>query len=226
MLAGSWARGDAFTASDVDLWVIGAEARHRMLLREGRFVSVVYHTALHQRRELRSPARFDGAVPGWRSARILRDPNGTAGRLQREARRFSWRTLRGRRERYVAEQLADWAEEVAKLTRALAEGNRETAAVQRNLLTNAMAPLWLLSHEIAWESENGLWEIAGRRAGPEFRRAQRTALGTNGASFESSCAAALRLYALTARAHRGSLRGEPRRVVVAACRLAGWPMDG
>jgi hypothetical protein len=223
VLAGSWARGDAHEWSDLDLWVVGRRRPNRILLREGYLVCVRYSSPTSERREMRNPARWDGAVPGWRGARILQDPNGVAARLKQEAREFRWTSVRGARDRYIANQLAAWAEEVGKLLRALETGERETAAVQRNLLANYMAFLRALPLERLWDTENGLWERVGRWAGPEFRAAQRAALGTDGGSWRQSCEGALRLYALTAQANERALRGENRRIVAEACRRAGYP---
>jgi len=225
LLAGSWARGDAHEASDIDLWVVGKKRGNRVLEREGRMVCVSYTTAAEARREMRTPRRLDGAVPGWRNARILRDPRGVAATLKREARAFRWTPVRLARDTYVADQLVGWAEEVAKLLRELATGERETASVQRNLLANHMAFLRLLAAERLWGTENGMWEDAARRFGREFRSAQRSALGTDGGTWQESCEGALRLYSLTARANLSLLRGEKRRIVLAACRRAGYPVE-
>ena len=227
LLAGSWARGDAHEASDIDLWVIGRRTRrsHRILEREGRMVCVSYLTPAAARREMRNPARLDGAVPGWRVARILRDPDGVAAQLKAEARRFRWSSIRRERDRYLAEQLVGWAEEVSKLLRAMERGERETASVQRNLLADHMAFLRLLPLERLWDTENGLWERAAEWAGPRFASAQRSALGTRTSGWRASCEGALRLYSLTASANLGVLRGEKRRIVADACRRAGYPID-
>jgi len=195
-----------------------------MLYREGRMVSVKFSTPKEERLELRDPSHFDGAVPGWRSARIVRDPKGVAARLQHEARRFRRSSVRMAVRRYVGDQLAECAEEVTKLLRALETGERETASVFRNVLSNRMAFLRALPLERWWTTENGLWEWAGRQGGGAFRRAQRSALGTDGSGWRKSCEAALRLYSLTARANGRYLFGENRRVVEAACRLAGYPL--
>jgi len=225
LLGGSWARGDAHEGSDIDLWVVGRRGRNRVFERDGRMVTVKFGRAADERWEMRTPCRLDGAIPGWRNARILRDPTGLAAKLKSEARRFRWAPVRRARDAYLAKQIAELAEEVAKLLRALETGERETASVQRNLLANRMAMLRMLSFERLWETENGLWEAAARRAGPEFRAAQRAALGTDGGSWQASCEGALRLYALTARASLPILRGDRRRIVLAACRRAGYPIE-
>ena len=188
-------------------------------------VSVKYSTVADDRREMRNPGRLDGAVPGWQHAKILRDPRGVAAKLKSEARRFRWSSVRKSRDAFIATRLAGWAEEVAKLLRALETDEKETASVQRNLLANHMAFLQLLSHERLKETENGLWELAAKAAGPEFRSAQRAALGIDGGAWRESCEAALRLYSITARANLARLRGQKRRIVVAACRRAGYPIE-
>jgi hypothetical protein len=224
LLAGSWARGDAHQASDIDLWVVGRRGRDRILERDGHMVCVKFSTAADERREMRNPGRLNGAVPGWRNAKILRDPHGVAARLRSEARRFRWPPIRKARDAYIADLLTGLAEEVAKLLRALDTGERETASIQRNLLANRMAFLWLLSQESLWETENGLWEAAGRTSGPQFRSVQRAALGTDLPSWRASCEAALRLYSLTAQSSLATLRGEQRGIVLAACLRAGYPI--
>ena len=226
LLAGSWARGDAHQASDIDLWVVGKKGRNRVFERDGYMVSVKFGTTADEHWEMRTPRRLDGAIPGWRNARILRDPSGLAAKLKAEARRFRWGPVRRARDRYVSKQLAELAEEVAKLLRAIGTGEKETASVQRNLLAHQMAFLRLLLLERLWETENGMWEDAAKRCGPEFRRIQRAAFGIDRGSWRASCEAALRLYSLTARASLPVLIGEKRRIVVAACRRAGYPVEG
>ncbi len=225
LLAGSWARGDAHEASDVDLWVVGRKGPERILERDGHMVCVKFSTVAEERRELRTPFRLDGAVPGWRNAKVLRDPRGIAAPLKNEARGFRWAPVRRARDAYIADMLAGLAEEVAKLLRALETREQETASVQRNLLANRMAFLRMLAFERLWETENGMWEEAGKRSGPEFQAAQRAALGTDGSGWRKSCEGALRLYALTAKESLGLLHGDRRRVVLAACRRAGYPID-
>jgi Nucleotidyltransferase domain len=225
LLVGSWARGDAHEGSDVDLWVIGPREGEVVLERSGRHISVHYATMRSERRRMRAPAHIGGVVPGWRTAKVLRDPNGAAARLRSEARRFRWRSVRGACDAYISRQLVGWSEEVMKLLRALETGESETAAVQRNLLANRMAFLRSVEFEYLWGTENGLWERVALRAGPLYRSVQRTALGTSGEGWRRSCEAALRLYSLTARANLKVLKGARRRVVVAACRRAGYPID-
>ena len=224
VLAGSWARGEAHENSDIDLWVIGKRKGDVILERDGRQVSVRYGTVAGDRQSMRTPTRLGGTVPGWLSAKILCDPYGRAARLQAEARRFRWNTVRRACDRYITEQLVGWAQHVAKLLRAIETGEPETASVQRGLIANRMALLRSLEMEYLWGTENGLWERAAERAGPAFRSAQRAALGIGGEGWRECCEAALRLYSLTARANLELLHGEQRRIVEAMCRRAGYPI--
>lgn len=224
-LSGSWARGDAHEGSDVDIWVVGRREAEIVLERSGYHVSVHYSTLAAERRRMRAPAHIGGVVPGWRSAIVVRDPNGSATRLRAQALRFRWTSVRRACDAYIVRQLVGWSEEVMKLLRALETGESETASVQRNLLANRMAFLRAVELEYLWGTENGLWERVGKRAGAAFRSAQRAALGTDGGTWRASCEGALRLYSLTARASLPRLRGEKRRLVVAACARAGYPID-
>jgi hypothetical protein len=118
---------------------------------------------------MRGPTRLGGTVPGCRTARVLRDPNGAAARLQSEARRFRWSSVRGACDAYVVEQVVGWAQHVAKLLRTMETGERETALVQRGLLANRIAFLRALNLEYLWGTENGLWERVAERAGLPLR---------------------------------------------------------
>jgi hypothetical protein len=195
-----------------------------MLERDGRQVSVRYSTIAGDRRAMRTPARLGGAVPGWLTARILHDPNGTAAKLRAEARKFRWSSVRRVCDRYIIDQLVGWAQHVAKILRAMETGERETASVQRGLIANRMALLRSLDLEYLWGTENGLWERVGERAGPAFLSAQQAALGIHGESWREACEGALRLYSLTARANLKLLQGDNQRIVEEACRRSGYPI--
>jgi predicted nucleotidyltransferase len=212
ILAGSWARRDAHRHSDVDLWVVGPARSNSFRAVRGRLVSVARKTSAQFRSELRSPRLVGTVVPAWRAGIILEDRRGIARRLQREAARFRWSTIGARCDRYVARSLTEWAEEAVKLTRLLADGRPESAAVQRNLLADALAGLVAVDRRMFYD-ENGLWEGVGRRMGATWHRHQSRALGLGGASLEESCRSALDLYRATAAALAPRLSTEQRRVV-------------
>jgi hypothetical protein len=229
LLAGSWARGDARRASDLDLWSIGPPPPREapeVRWRAGFYVSVLRTTAVEERRRMRTPPYLGATVPAWRGAVALYDPLGTARRLQREAREFDWSQVAASCDRWVARQMAEWGEEAIKLVRALATGNDATAAVQRNLLAERMGFVLAIHRRWFWDSENVFWERIGRAVGGPWARAQRAALGVTRGSLVSSSRAALSLYALTARAVASTLSPEQRTIVSYACRVAGTSIEG
>jgi hypothetical protein len=224
VLGGSWARGDAHRASDLDLWVFGCGHGTDVRWREPFVVVVDRRSAAEERRRLRNPPTVGGSVPGWRTAVPLYDPRGVARRLAAEARRFRWAPIAARCDRWVAGQLVAWAEEAVKLVRALASGDAATAAVQRNLLVDALAFVMAIRRRRFWGSENRSWERIGRSVGGRWATAQRRALGIPSGSLAASCRAALALYSLTAADAAELLRPEQRAIVAHACRVAGQPL--
>lgn len=221
VLAGSWARGDARRASDIDLWSIdrGERAESRWC---PPFLVNVKHTSLRAaRRELTDPGRVGGVVPGWRVAVLLHDPRRVAARLQQEAQRFRWAQLGPKADRWVSSQIAGWAEEVVKLVRALADGELATAAVQRNLLAEALGFVVAVHRRRYWDSENRFWGRIGHEVGGRWRSAQRRALGVVGTDLEASCRAALELYAETVHEVRRALRPEHAAIARWAIAVAG-----
>ena len=221
MLGGSWARGDARAASDIDLWAYGLARAVPERTVDGFLVVVDASGERAERVRLRRPPFFGAAVPGWRAARILYDPDGIARRLRTEARRFRWERVARACDRWVARELVGWAEDVVKLVRALADGHAATASVQRNLIANRMAPIVAAHRRIFWDSENGLWERVAAAVGGPWARAQRGALGVPNVRHAASCRAALLLYAETAREVAATLSPTQRAVVDFALRTAG-----
>ena len=200
VLIGSHARGDAGPDSDLDLLAVGPGTfSYRLERRAGLLVSTSSKPFEAYREAFEDPGSVCGAVPGWRGAVPLHDPEGLAEALIREAKAWSWEPLKERCDRWVAEETTSLAEEVHKLVAALQRGNRSTAAVQRSLLAVNLATILAVHRRILYGSENRLWEIISETMGEEWRRAQDAALGLGDEPFGETCEAALRLYALAAK---------------------------
>ncbi len=203
VLVGSHARGDAGPDSDVDVLAVGPRTfSFRLERRGGLLVSISSRLPEAYRREMADPGSVGTAVPGWREAVVLHDPEGKAGALIEEAKAWTWESLERRCDGWVAEEITSLAEEVHKLAAALRAGHRTTAAVQRSILAVRLAPIMAVHHRILYGSENRLWDLVADAMGEEWRQAQSAAFGLRfglrGEPFEETCRAALRLYSLAA----------------------------
>jgi hypothetical protein len=217
VLVGSHARGEASPESDSDLLAIGGESYDCLLeVRNDFLVSVSMQPFAEFRRDLERPARVCSAVPGWREAKILEDPNGVAASLIEEARSWTWEFVEKKCDEWVAEEIAGNAEEVHKLAASLGSGNLSTAAVQRSLLALHLAPILAVRHRIIYGSENRMWDLVSAAMGEEWSEAQSAAFGMNGEPFEETCLAASKLYRLAADETRELLDERQRKVVAKA----------
>ncbi|MEZ4502536.1 MAG: nucleotidyltransferase domain-containing protein [Dehalococcoidia bacterium] len=224
-LAGSHARGDAGPYSDLDLGVIadgeGRGPGYRLSRRDGVLVSVSWGYAERTRASFDDPAVLGAAVPGWRNAVILADPDGIANALRGVAANWRWTDAREAIcNDWVAEQITGYAEEVQKLLNARARGWPATEAVQRSVL--ALRLPWIMSvhHRLLYDSENGLWAAVAGTIGEPWASTQACALGTTNEDFEAQTRAALRLYVLAAGAVRRLLDDRQRAVVDPAIEAA------
>ena len=196
VLVGSHARGDAGPDSDVDVLAVGPRTFDFSLeLRGGLLVSASSQPFGAYRREMANPGSVCTAVPGWREAVVLHDPNGEARALIEEAKAWTWGPLERRCDGWVAEEITALAEEAHRLVAALRAGHRTTAAVQRSVLALRPAQILAVHRRILYGSENRLWDLVAEAMGrEEWRVAQSAALGLNGEPFEETCRAALKLY--------------------------------
>jgi predicted nucleotidyltransferase len=198
VLTGSHARGGATNRSDLDLVIVGEGPSYRLRVSDDVLVSESWATEDAHRAEFSRPSEVGSSIPGWRDAHVLYDADGAAGRLKDDARSWRWEDLGDRPDAWVAEALVGFAEEVQKLVASLELGRTLTAAAQRDVLALRLTRTLAVHHRLLFGSENVLWEQVGERMGEEWRRAQAAAFGIDGESFETSCAAALRLFDLAA----------------------------
>ena len=227
ILTGSHATGEAGAHSDIDLIVLFPRPRSNswrakwgISQRDGHLVSVWAQTDKQARASLEDPRWIPTAVPGWRAARILHDPNGVAKQLKREARGFSWDDVAAACDEWAAEATTGWAEEVHKLVGMLERGERFGGAIQRSLLAIRLAPILALHRRILYGSENRLWDLVAESMGEPWAATQSAALSLNGESFEESARAALRLYVLASDEIAPLLSDQQREVVAHAREIA------
>ncbi len=213
VLVGSHARGDAGPDSDVDVLAVGSQTfSFRLERRGGLLVSASSRPSEAYRREMADPSSVCTAVPGWREAVVLYDPEGIAGTLIGEAEAWTWGPLERRCDGWVAEEITSLAEEVHNLVAAIRDGHRAVAAAQRSVLALRLAQVLGVHRRILYGSENRLWDLVADAMG-DGRRTQSTALDLNGEPFEETCRAALMLYGLAADETRSLLDERQRRVV-------------
>ena len=219
-LHGSHARGDAHAHSDIDIVAIGDGPAYELSHRRGHLVSVSWYSRAKITRIFGDPALVGSAIPGWREAVILTDPDGVAASLKRHAERWSWDGMGAACDRWVADEFTGWAEEVHKLAAMLDRNERLGASVQRSVLAIRLAPIVAVHRRILYGSENRLWDLVAGAMGEPWASTQRAALSLDGESHEDSALAALRLYALAADEVRPLLSHRQRQVVDHALTVA------
>ncbi len=222
-LAGSHVRGEATPHSDVDLGVIaagGAGPGYRLQRQGNLLLSISWTTAAATLRSFGDPAVLGAAVPGWRQAVLVYDPSGTGEKLRAAALDFTWTAVYQHCDRWVAEQVTGYAEEVHKLANAITRRDPLSTAVQRNVLATRLAFVLSVHRRILYDSENVLWPLVAGSMGEPWSSEQAAALATAGESLEASSKAALRLYCIAAAEAGPLLDRRQRDVVDGALRLA------
>jgi hypothetical protein len=217
---GSWVRGDAYKESDLDIHAIGQGPPYRLERYQDFLVSISWQTAKQDRRAFKDPKQVGGIIPAWRSAFIVHDPHGLASALKQEALAWRWEPLGKKTDRWVADEITGWAEEVHKLVGNLQVSHRRAASVQRSLLAIFMGRVLAAHHRLLYDTENQLWDLVSAKMGPTWTRLQSAAFGEESQSFEETCRAALQLYVLAAREVKSLLNEQERRVVDHACKIA------
>jgi hypothetical protein len=220
VLTGSHARSAAGPDSDIDITAIGDDPDGtRMEVLDSQLFSVAWRTESGERDALRDPARAGAAVPAWRSVQILHDPHRVAAALQHEARAWDWEDIGAAGDKWVAEQVTGFAEEVHKLVAARRWDDMLRMAIQGSILALRLGPIMAVAERIMYESENVLWHLLDERLGDPWRSTQAAALGIGAPSAHASTAASLELYRLVAAAADPHLDARQRTVVERALAL-------
>lgn len=219
-LIGSTATGTDHPHSDIDLIAAAdTDPGTRVLHREGRMVTITRKRPDELAASLTCPWEAGAAVPAWRTARILHDPDGTLRDLQALARAWTWDDHATAADAWAASQLVGLAEEVHKIHGMLAQGRARAAAANRLILALALPAPMAAAHRLLYGSENDLWDAVAHAAGPDWAAAWDLAAATAPASPEAGCRAALDLYKLAAHRLIGHLDGSDRTVVDTARNL-------
>lgn len=218
VLAGSQARGDPSELSDIDLYAIGSGPAYTLRVVRGRLVAISWRTEDDERRALRQPSSVGAAVPAWRTARILHDPDGVAEGLKREAAAFDWAAIFAACDEWVADATIGYTEEVLKLVAARRSGDRLLAAVQRSVLALRLPKIMAVHHRLLYDTENRLWHLVAEAMGEEWASAQAGALGVQPGDDRDR--AAVRLFALAVEEARPLLTPSQAEVADLALRVA------
>jgi hypothetical protein len=220
VIFGSRVRGDAHEESDIDMHAIDSGPYYRLERHQGFLISISWMTTAQHRKAFKDPSQVGGIILAWRNAAIIHDPHGIADSLKQEAKRWRWQPLNKKADRWVAEEITGYAEEVHRLIGNLQLGRRSAAAIVRSVLAIKMAPILAVHCRILYDTENQLWNLVSTRMGTEWAQLQSTALGENNQRFEETCKAALQLYVITAQEVRHLLNPQQYRVVAHACKIA------
>ena len=155
---------------------------------------------------------------------IIYDPQGIADSLKQEAKRWRWQLIDKKTDRWVAEEITGYAEEVHRLIGNLQLGRRSAAAVMRSVLALRMAQILAVQCRIFYDTENQLWNLVSARMDTEWAQLQSAAIGEGNQTFEETCKAALQLYAFVAQEVKHLLNRRQYQVVAHACEIAGHPL--
>lgn len=220
-LLGSHARDDAGPESDIDIYVFGDGPEYHLLRRDGFLVSVSWRTVEREIESMRSPGDAGGVVPGWRDSVALYDPAGEIAQLKQFADAWTWDVIGDDvLDRWVADDLAGYAEEVHKLVNALRVGDKLATGALTAVLALRLAFPMGVHHRILYHSENDLWKLVCHAMGEDWTMAQWSAFGLDGDGAEASARAALRLFELASEAVQPYVNEEERAVIEHAAAIA------
>jgi hypothetical protein len=221
VLMGSHVRGEEHSGSDVDLTFIGRDEDGWLERHGSHLVSVYWRSEDSVASGFSNPAVAGGLVPAWRQALVIHDLHGIATRLKQQAESWEWDSISSECDRWVAEQISSYAEEVHRLVGCLGLGNKLMAAVVRSVLATRLAMVLAVHQRLFYDTESKLWDLVGRRAGDRWTALQAKALGIGGEPFQTTCEASLELYALAVVQTKHLFNEIQHRVVEHACSVAG-----
>jgi predicted nucleotidyltransferase len=220
ILTGSHARGEAHEESDIDLRVVGDGPPSFLKRNEEFLLSIKWLTEEDHRRSFREPEEVGQVIPGWRHSLILHDNDGVAAKLKSDAEVWEWDPISEECDRWVADEITDYAEEVHTLIGNLDMNQLSGAAAIRSQLVLHLAQVLSVHRRMLYESENDLWDRVAEEMGRKWTERQNTALGVENGSFQASCNAALSLFVIAAGVVEHLLDDRRGAIVTHACELA------
>ncbi|WP_026924723.1 nucleotidyltransferase domain-containing protein [Glycomyces arizonensis] len=220
-LTGSIAAGTDHPDSDIDLIAV-ADAPGETEIRsvEGRMVTIEWKTIDEVEAAFTRPWEAGAAVPGWRTAHLLSDPEGLLARVKASAETWNWHGIAAEADRWAADGIVGLAEEVHKVCGMLGRGNPRAAAANRAILALQLPGILAAADRILYRTENDLWDLVCEAEGEAWASAWDTATGTVRADPAEACRAGLRLYLIAAGRLDHVFTQAQRPVVETACRLA------
>ncbi|WP_431886579.1 nucleotidyltransferase domain-containing protein [Micromonospora wenchangensis] len=158
VLVGSFARGEQHALSDLDVICLGNDLpEYELTVWDSRLVALQGKSVAQAQEDLLDPAICAQAVPSWRTARILHDPDGVAASVRAQAQAWDWPLVQGRLEQWAAETVTGFAEEALKLMAAIRDRRDVAAAAQAQLIAVHLTPVMAAAHHELFTSENALW---------------------------------------------------------------------
>jgi nucleotidyltransferase-like protein len=227
-LGGSFARGAATEYSDVDVAPFYREGTTLppkcLFWRGGWLVSVSPKTVSGWRTQMAQPEWAIYLVPSASRLHILLDKDGTLSVLVAEASAFRWEPLQPEADAFAGQMLMLFAEHALKLLGALARNDDACLPYPLGELLYSLPQVVAVQRGLMIESDHTFYQQVQASAGGNesaWSRAHRAALGLHGEPLRERAAAALRLYAETARltadtlqtAHRDVVAGIVERIV-------------
>ncbi len=215
VLVGSIVRGDEHKYSDIDVIALGAGPHYALEVIEGHLVSISWRTPAAVRESFDDPFIAGGAVPAWRGALLIRDPNGVAASVQHAAHSWQWESIHTQCERAVAQEVTEYTEEVFRIVGLRRAGRRRAAAGVRSGMLYPLCRAMAIHHRLFYDSENAMWELVGAAMGHDWMRDFDIAAGVERGAADL---AMLSLYRMAAHRVDRALSPVQRSVVEAAVR--------
>ena len=213
VLVGSIARGDHHKYSDIDLIALGVGPYYSLEVIDGHLVSISWRTPAAVRESFDDPFVAGGAVPAWRGAMLIRDPNGVAASVQHAAHSWQWQSIHTQCERAVAQEITEFAEEVYRIVGLRRAGRRRASAGVRSSMLFPLCRAMAIHHRLLYDSENALWDLVGAAMGHDWVRDFDIAAGVERGAADL---ALLSLYRLAAHRVDRTLSAAQRTVVESA----------